>query len=89
MTTELLTAWIAVSAGISPSVVWNVANLSPLMELCTFIETIAKQITTYTEQLRLEDTVKESPKEPCGWESMSETAWGRNLVLMPTPDITP
>ena len=89
MITEFVAAWIAVSAGISPSTVWNVANLSPLMVLPTLLQITVKQTPTYTEQLRLEDTVKESPKEPCEWESMLETASGRNLVLMPTPDGTP
>ena len=81
----VVVAWIAVSAGFLPSTAWNVANLSPLMVLCTFIETTAKPITTFTEQLRLEDTARESPREPCEWESMSATAWGRNLALMLIP----
>jgi len=47
---------------------------------------MAKQTPTYTEQVRLEDIVKESSKEPCEWALTWETAWGRNLVPMFTPD---
>ena len=89
MITEFVAAWIAVSAGISPSTVWNAANLSPLTVLPILVQITVKQTPTYTERLKLEGTVKESPKEPCEWESMSETASGRNLVLMLTPDGTP
>ena len=89
MITEFVAAWIAVSAGISPSMVMNVAIQWLSMVLPTLLQITVKRTPTYTEQLRLEDTVKESPKEACEWASMSETAWGRNLVLMPTPDGTP
>ena len=75
-TSGLLSAWLAVSAGISPSMEWNAENLSLLMALCTSLQTTAEQTPTYTKQLRLEATVRESLREQFEWESMSETAWG-------------
>ena len=87
MITEFVAAWIAVSAGISPSTVWNAANLSPLTVLPILVQITVKQTPTYIERLKLEGTVKESPKEPCEWESMSETAQDLK-VLMLTPDGT-
>ena len=87
MTTELRSAWIAVSAGISPSMVMNVAIQWLSMVLLTFKQTTAKQTPTYTEQLRLEDITRGSPKEPYEWASMSETAQDLK-VLMLTPDGT-
>ncbi len=52
-------AWIAVSAGSSPSMVSNAMILSPLMALFTFIETTAKQTSTCTKQHRLQVTARE------------------------------
>ena len=74
-TTGSVVVWIAVSAGTSPSTVWNVADHSPLMELTTSFKTTAEQTPTYTKHLRLEDTAMEFPQEPYEWELMSEIAW--------------
>jgi len=88
VTIELLNAWAAVSAGISLSMVWNVANLSLSMVLPTLLQITVKQTPTYTEQLRLEDIARGSPKEPYELASMSETAQDIK-VLMLTPGGTP
>ena len=88
VTTEFLIAWAAVSAGFSLSTVWNVANLSQSMVLPTLFQITVKQTPTYTKQLKLEDIARESPKEPCKWESMSEAAQDIK-VLMLTLDGTP
>ena len=88
MTSESATAWTAVRAGFSPSMVQSVANLSLSKAWCIFIEIMEKQTATFTELLRLEDTAKESPREPFEWESMSVAAWERKLqrlILDGTP----
>ena len=82
VTIELLTAWAAVSAGISLSMVWNVANLSLSMVLPTLLQITVKQTPTYTEQLRLEDIARGSPKEPYEWASMSETAQDIKVLML-------
>ena len=90
MITEFVAAWIAVSDGISPSMVLNVSIHLPLMALLTFKQITADQITTYIRQLRLEDVARESPRDLCGWESKSETAWEKCLgIRMLILDITP
>ena len=62
--------------------VQSVANLSPLMACCLFIEITEKQTATFTELLRLEDTAKESPREPFEWVLMSVVAWERKLQML-------
>ena len=87
-TTGSVVAWIAVSAGTSPSMVWNVADHSPLMALTTFFKTTAKQTPTYTKHLRLEATAREFPQESFEWELMSEIAWVKYPEML-IPGLTP
>ena len=84
---ELLTVWVAVSAGILLSMALNAANLSPLLLLCTYKTTIAALISTSTAPVKLEDIARESPREPFEWDSTLEIAEGRNLVPMLPPAI--
>ena len=87
-TSESLDVSAAVRDGFSLSMVWNVANLSPLMVWCIFMQIMEEQTATFTKLLRLEDTAKESPREPFEWESMSVAAWERKpqtLILDGTP----
>ena len=74
-TSGSVAVWIAVSAGTSPSTVWNVGVHSPLMVLITFLKTTAKQTPTDTKHLKLEVTAREFPRELSKLESMSEIAW--------------
>ena len=88
MITESIAALIALIAGISPSMGWNVAKVWPLMVLPTLLGTRAKRTPTYTERLRLTATARESPREQFVWESMLENASGRKLLML-IPDGTP
>ena len=80
-TSESLDVSAAVRDGFSLSMVWNVANLSPLMVWCIFMQIMEEQTATFTKLLRLEDTAKESPREPFEWESMSVAARDRKLQM--------
>ena len=67
-TTGSVVVWIAVSAGTSPSTVWNVTVRSPLMAFITLQQTTAEQTPTYTKQITLEVIAREFPQEPSEWE---------------------
>ena len=82
VTSESATAWTAVRAGFSPSMVQSVANLSPLKAWYIFIEITEKQTATFTELLRLADTAKESLRELFEWDLMSVVAWERKLQML-------
>ena len=87
-TTGFVVVWIAVSAGTSPSTVWNVADHSPLMALTTSFKTMAEETPTYTKQVRLKAFAKESTKESSVWELMLGTVLERHqdmLTLGGTP----
>ena len=81
-TSESLDVSAAVRDGFSPLMVWNVADLSPLMAWCISPQITEEQTRTFTKLLRLEDTAKESPREPSEWESMSVAAWERKLQML-------
>ena len=81
-TSESLSVSAAVRDGFSPSMVWNVANLSPLMAWCLSPQITEEQTRTFTKLLRLEDTAKESPREQFEWELMSVAAWDGKLQML-------
>ena len=45
------------------------------------MQIMEEQTATFTKLLRLEDTAKESPREPFEWESMSVAARDRKLQM--------
>ena len=83
-------AWAVVSVGFSLSMVLNVPNQTQSMQLMLLFDTSATKISTFTSTVRLEDTVRGLPKEPCELVWRWETAvMVTRAVLMPTLATSP